>query len=141
MHALCRRGSRSRATDGPQSVIDNPDQVERLLAKLKASLPLAVTVAPALAMTIRAEAPGADLPRRCDVTWASYSGDEGGIVCKLDFGHNEEGAKGFFVSITHLIVDRKAPLAREIAAYQKHRGKRLRQVDDTANRGTVYPWS
>lgn len=122
-------------------MIDNPDQVERLLTKLKASLPIAVTVAPALAMTIRAEAPGADLPRQCHVTWASYSGDEGGIVCKLDFGIKEERAKEFFVSITHLLVDRKAPLAREIEAYQKHRVKRLRRIDGTANRSAAYSWS
>ncbi|MDB5360450.1 MAG: hypothetical protein JWO51_1747 [Rhodospirillales bacterium] len=111
----------------PHSVIDNPDQVERLLAKLMASLPLAATVAPTLAATIAAESPGADLPQRCNVTWASYSGDEGGIICKLDFGRVEEGAKAVFVSITHLVFDRKAPLAREIAAYQKHRVKRLRR--------------
>ncbi len=47
-------------------------------------------------------------------------GDEGGIVCQLDFGH-EAGEKAFFVSITHLTFDRRLPLAREIAAYQKHR--------------------
>jgi hypothetical protein len=123
--------------DWPHSVIDNPDQVERLLAKLTASLPLAATVAPALAATIRAESPGADLPRRCNVTWASYSGDEGGILCKLDFGQ-EEGAKAFFVSITHLVFDRQAPLAREIAAYQKHRVKRLRRFGNPANPGPEY---
>ena len=54
-------------------------------------------------------------------------GDEGGIVCKLDLGR-EDGAKAFFVSITHLVFDPRTPLAREIAAYQKHRLKRLRRV-------------
>ena len=31
------------------------------------------------------------------------------------------------MSITNLIFDRRLPLAREIAAYQKHRIKRLRR--------------
>jgi hypothetical protein len=119
-------------------VIDNPAQVERLLAKLTASLPLAATVAPTLAAMIRAETPGADLPRRCSVTWVSYSGDEGGIACKLDFGRQEEGAKAFFVSITHLMFDPEVPLAREIAAYQKHRVKRLRRFGNSANPRSKY---
>jgi len=67
-------------------VIDDPAQVERLLAKLNASLPLAATPTPCLAATIQAQWSDAELPRRCNVIWVSYSGDEGGIICKLDFG-------------------------------------------------------
>jgi len=33
----------------------------------------------------------------------------------------------FLVSITHLAFDRRLPVAREIAAYQKHRIKRIRR--------------
>ena len=56
-----------------------------------------------------------------------YAGDEGGIVCQLDFG-GEDGREVFFTSITHLSFDRRLPLAREIAAYQKHRMKRIRRA-------------
>jgi hypothetical protein len=108
-------------------VIDNPEQVERLLGKLTSSLPLAAITAPELAAFIRREAPDAPVPRRCNITWVGYTGDEGGILCKLDIGRSEN-AKGFFVSITHLIFDARSPLAREIAAYQKHRTKRLRRA-------------
>ncbi|MEQ1952061.1 hypothetical protein [Mesorhizobium sp. CN2-181] len=53
-----------------------------------------------------------------------YAGDEGGILCKLEVeGHKTEGA--FFVSITHLIFERKTPLFRQIDAYQRHRVKKL----------------
>ncbi|HEV2675648.1 MAG TPA: hypothetical protein VGV37_13975 [Aliidongia sp.] len=90
-----------------------------------------------MAAMIKAESPGTD-PSRCNITWASYSGDEGGILCKLDFGQ-EEGVKAFLVSITHLVFDRKAPLAREIAAYQKHRVKRLRRLGNPANPGPEHP--
>jgi hypothetical protein len=41
-----------------------------------------------------------------------------------------EGSKtdeAFFVSITHLIFERKTPLFRQIDAYQRHRSKKFRQ--------------
>jgi hypothetical protein len=56
---------------------------------------------------------------------ASCFGDEGGIVCRLDFG--DEAKNAAFVSITHLRFDARLPLAREITAYQKHRVKRLQR--------------
>ncbi len=42
-----------------------------------------------------------------------------------------DGEKVFFVSITHLTFDRRLPLAREIAVYQKHRIKRIRRSSST----------
>jgi hypothetical protein len=59
------------------------------------------------------------------ITWISYAGDEGGIMCRLDFEREIETAA--FASITHLRFDGRLPLARDIAAYQKHRVKRLRR--------------
>lgn len=112
-------------------MIDNPEQVERLLGKLTSSLPLAAITAPGLAALIRKEAPDAHVPRRCNITWVGYTGDEGGILCKLDIGHRVN-PKGFFVSITHLVFDARSPFAREIAAYQKHRTKRLRRMSGPA---------
>jgi hypothetical protein len=55
-----------------------------------------------------------------------YLGDEGGILCHLAFDA-DIGPRAFIVSITHLLFDRRNPLAREIASYQKHRFKRLRR--------------
>ncbi len=62
---------------------------------------------------------------QCAVTWITYMGDEGGIVCKLDLGSGL--GKEAFTSITHLRFDPRLPLTREITAYQKHRVKRLRR--------------
>jgi hypothetical protein len=56
---------------------------------------------------------------------APDGGDEGGIMCRLDFAHETE--KAAFVSITHLRFDPHLLLARDITAYQKHRVKRLRR--------------
>ena len=105
-------------------MIDNPAQVEPLIAKLKAALPLSATVSAPMLAVLHEQSSGTDLPPRCQITGIHYVGDEGGIVCKLDFG-NEPDQKVFFASITHLTFDRRLPLAREIAAYQKHRIKRI----------------
>jgi hypothetical protein len=50
---------------------------------------------------------------------------KGGIVRKLDLGLDVE--KAAFTSITHLRFDARLPLAREIAAYQKHGVKHLQR--------------
>jgi hypothetical protein len=111
---------------GEVFVIDNPLQAELLIAKLKAALPLSATVSPPLLVQLQEQATGLDLSPQCQITRIHYAGDEGGILCKLDFGH-EDDREVLLVSITHLTFDRRLPLAREIAAYQKHRIKRIRR--------------
>jgi hypothetical protein len=106
-------------------MIDNPAQAERLLARLQAALPLSAWVTPELATTLRTQNAANDISSTCSITWVSYAGDEGGIVCRLSFVQETENAA--FVSITHLRFDPRLPLARDIAAYQKHRVKRLRR--------------
>ncbi len=96
------------------------------MAKLRAALPLSATVSPPMLALLQKESPNLNLPSRCQIAEIHYAGDEGGIVCKLDFGR-EDAERVFFASITHLTFDRRLPLARAIAAYQKHRLKRLRR--------------
>ena len=115
-------------------MIDNPLQADLLMAKLKAALPLPARAAPLMLAQLQEQAPGLDLSPQCQITGIHYAGDEGGIVCKLDFG-TEDTDPVFFVSITHLSFDRRLPLAREIAAYQKHRVKRLRRSGPTPPSG------
>lgn len=105
--------------------IDNPDQVERLMAKLTETLPLSAIVTPHLAAALQQRAPEDAVPRRCSVISISYTGDEGGIVCRLEFGPSYEG-DAVFTSITHLGFDARLAVARDIAVYQKRRTKRLR---------------
>ena len=111
---------------GEVFVIDNPLQAELLIAKLKAALPLSATVSPPLLVQLQEQATGLDLSPQCQITRIHDAGDEGGILCKLDFGHADD-REVLLVSITHLTFDRRLPLAREIAAYQKHRIKRIRR--------------
>ena len=75
-------------------MIDNPVQVERLIAKLRAALPLSATATPPLVALLKEQAAGIDLSPSCQITGIHYAGDEGGIVCKLDFG-NEARTEGF----------------------------------------------
>ena len=115
-------------------VIDNPLQAHLLMAKLKAALPLPALATPPMLAQLQEQAPALDLSPRCQITQIHYAGDEGGILCKLDFGQ-EDTDQAFFVSITHLTFDRRLPLAREIAAYQKHRVKRLRRSGPAGGAG------
>jgi hypothetical protein len=108
-------------------MIDNPDQVERLVAKLRQALPLLASVSPEVAAVIREQSPAADPLSRYPITRVDYAGDEGGIVCKVELDP-ENGDRALFASITHLRFGQAGPIARQIAAYQKHRVKRLRRV-------------
>ncbi len=118
-------------------MIDNPLQTQLLMAKLKAALPLPALATPPMLAQLQEQAPALDLSPRCQITQIHDAGDEGGIVCKLDFGTADDRAV-FVVSITYLTFDRRLPLAREIAAYQKHRVKRLRRGSPTPPSGAYH---
>ena len=59
-------------------MIDNPDQAERLLARLQAALPFPARLTPELAATLRTKNTKSDIPSTCSISWVSYAGDEGG---------------------------------------------------------------
>jgi hypothetical protein len=108
-------------------MIDDPDQVERLVAKLRELLPLFATVTPEVVAVIREQSPEADPSRRYSITRVDYAGDEGGIVCRVELGP-EKDDRALFASITHLRFGHAGPIARQITAYQKHRVNRLRRL-------------
>jgi hypothetical protein len=105
------------------TMIDRPEQVEHLMERLGAALPISARLTPEVQMTLRQQR-GVTMPANCSVAWISYAGDEGGIVCRLEAA--AETAEAVFASITHLRFDPRLSLTREIVAYQKHRVKRLR---------------
>lgn len=114
-----------------RQVIDNQDQVERLLRRLADVLPLAALATPALvAAYFREQSSAAKITWHCKVTDILYAGDEGGVMCHVIFDQKEK-EQVFLVSITHLAFDRRLPIAREIASYQKHRIKRIRRENTT----------
>ena len=108
-------------------MIDRPDQVRCLLEQLVATLPIPARVTPELQVLLR-EKNSITVRATCNVTWVSYAGDEGGIVCKLDAGTDANiDANIVFTSLTHLRFDPRLSLTRHILTYQKHRVKRLRR--------------
>ena len=116
-------------------MIDDPDRVDRLLDRMRAALPLPARMTPRLLATVRDQDPATPLAAACSVTQVDYAGDEGGIVCHLERGGGDEKGKLIVTSITHLEFDPRLPFAREIAAYQKHRTKRLRRIHQSPTAG------
>lgn len=116
-------------------MIDDPDQVERLLDRMRVALPLPARMAPRLLATLRDQDPGTPLAAACRITRVDYAGDEGGIVCHLERDGGDEEGKLIVTSITRLEFDPRLPCAREIAAYQKHRTKRLRRIHQSSTAG------
>jgi hypothetical protein len=115
---------------GSRRVIDIQDEVERLLRELTKALPLSAPATPALMANLREQSSTANITPDGKVTKVIYAGDEGGVICNLAFDE-EDKEEVFLVSITHLAFDRRLPVARKIAAYQKHCIKRLRRDGST----------
>jgi len=106
-------------------MIDNMEQTERLLGRLREALPFPARLTPEAISALRVETGVDGLSAPCAITLVSYAGDEGGIMCHLDLGAATDRVA--VVPITHLRFDPRLPLVREITHYQKHRVKRLRR--------------
>ena len=96
------------------------------MAMLKELLPVQAIVTPHLASALAKQSPDISIPAQCNVIDVFYTGDAGGILCCLDIG-GPDTKSAHLVSITHLAFNRRAPLAREIEVYQRHRNKKLKQ--------------
>lgn len=107
-------------------MIDDPEKTGLLLAQLKSSLPIEAGIPHDLNRTLAEGSPGIAIPAKCNIVDVFYSGDEGGVLCRLDLGDAGSDAM-HLVSITHLSFDGHAPSRREIEAYQRHRRKKLKR--------------
>ena len=107
-------------------MIDDPVEVVFLVSALREAVPLTARPTRRLAAVIREQRPDWSPARLCQVSEVSYAGDEGGIMCRLAVG-DADAAQVFYVSITHLTFDRRCPLERPIARYQRHRNKRIKR--------------
>jgi hypothetical protein len=104
-------------------MIDNPIQMQRLLAQLQAALPVPTRATPELKAMLETQNIS-NASSVATITAVNYAGDEGGIMCRLEIPPTESAV---YVSITHLRFDPRLPVAREITAYQKHRVKHLKR--------------
>jgi len=117
-----QKGDRERST-----MIDDLETVEPLMERMHAAVPMPAHIGRDVLRTLRREAPEASLSHQCNVTEVRYAGDEGGILCTLDF--DDHASKGvYIVSITHVTFKRRSPLFRDIERYKKRRIKRLRRL-------------
>ena len=98
--------------------------LHRCLERHGVALPIPARPTPELQATPQ-DQNGTTLPGNCRVTWISYAGDEGGIVCKLK--GTSESAEAAVASMPHSRFDPRLPVAREIVTYQKRRVKHLRR--------------
>jgi hypothetical protein len=105
-------------------MLDNPEKVEQLMTLLEACLPFEVELTPSLIQLLHSEHNALAGTSRHAVSEVYYHGDAGGIMCRIA---PPDGGPALFVSLTHLRVRPSSPLARPIAAYQKHRLKKLKQ--------------
>ena len=108
-------------------MIDDLKQVSRLLVKLEGSLPLAATLRAQAVVSLNGHSFGAGAPTQYQVTAVYFLGHQDGIVCRLNDKTGEVRGE-FLASITHLEFDRRQPIARDIATYQRHRVERLRRA-------------
>jgi len=108
-------------------MIDDPVEVVFLVSALRQALPLAGRPIQRLAVVIREQCPDLDPGTGLSGQRGRVCRDEGGIMCRLAVGE-ANAARVFHVSITHLTFDRRSPLAREIASYQRRRNKRIKRL-------------
>jgi hypothetical protein len=108
--------------------VDNSREATALTKKLEASLPIKVKAAKELLKMLKTRGDIINPEKEFEVDRVSYSGDEGGIMCRLvsknDNPENEDKAQ-YVVSITHLEIDPDHPHAEEIATYQRGRNRKL----------------
>jgi hypothetical protein len=108
-------------------MIDDLQTIESLMERMRAALPMRAHVGRDVLRTLGQETPDASLSHQCDVTEVRYAGDEGGILCTLDFG-DHASKRVYIVSITHVMFERRDPQWRDIERYKKRRVKRLRRL-------------
>ncbi|MDM3856224.1 MAG: hypothetical protein PT120_15285 [Aphanizomenon gracile PMC649.10] len=108
--------------------VDNSREATALTKKLEASLPIKVKAAKELLKMLKTRGDIINPDKEFEVDWVAYSGDEGGIMCRLvsknDNPEDEDKAQ-YVVSITHLKIDPDHPYAEEIATYQRVRNRKL----------------
>jgi hypothetical protein len=110
--------------------VDNSREATALTKKLEASLPIKVKAAKELLKMLKTRGDIINPEKEFEVDWVAYSGDEGGIMCRLvsknDNPEDEDKAQ-YVVSITHLKIDPDHPHLAEVQAYQNQRIRNLMQ--------------
>jgi hypothetical protein len=106
-------------------MIDDHDKTMELMQKMEAQLPIPAHLTSTVARMLLRKGIKISRDQKVEIKRLFYHGDEGGIVCDVT---PSQGAKeALVISVTHLRVDPRHSLAKEIRAYQKERTRRLAQ--------------
>jgi len=120
-------------------MIDDYEQAMELLHKMEAQLPILARPTATMVRALRDQGQRISRDRELSIQSVFYAGDEAGIVCALEPLEGIEVA--LVISVTHLKIDLRHPLAQEIRAYQRERKRRLAQAGGAREPSsfTLYP--
>jgi hypothetical protein len=105
-------------------MLDKLEKTRELVDVLEAALPFEVELTPESIAQLRAQQPPAVVKPQQIVSQISYADDEEGIVCHI---LPEETENAIIVSMTHMRMHRKNPLAAAVLDHQKHRVEKLKK--------------
>jgi hypothetical protein len=108
-------------------MIDNYEQAIALMEKMRACLPIPTKVTPESGQILKEQGNHFSRDHIFTIEEVYYSGDEGGILCVIQSGDDQQ-IKHFF-SLTHLRLQEDHPFAEEIKSYQCKRVARLAMQD------------
>ena len=104
-------------------MLDNPEKTRELLTALKTALPFEVELTPEVIHSLRTDDPTVVVEPKQIVSEVSYTGDEGAVVPSSSKGKGN----AIIISLTHVRMNRKQPLAKAVFDYQKHRVKKIKK--------------
>jgi hypothetical protein len=108
-------------------MIDDYAKAMEMMEKMKARLPIPVFPKKPLVHTLRDKGSKITSQQMLSIKAVIYLGDEGGIGCDLGMIGNEKEV--LMCSLTHLSLNPRHPLAKEIRAYQRERKMKLALQD------------
>jgi hypothetical protein len=106
-------------------MIDDYAKAMELVRKMEAHLPIPARPTGACIRALREQGVKVARHQELQIKHVLYLGDEAGISCDVTLSRDAEEA--LVVSLTHLRVRHRHPLAQEIRAYQRERTRRLAQ--------------
>jgi hypothetical protein len=106
-------------------MIDDYGKAMKLMEKMKAELPIPVFLKKPAIRAIRNKGTKITSQQMLLIESVIYLGDEGGIGCAL--GMIDDKKEVFVCSLTHLSLNPRHSLAKEVRTYQRKRKIRLGQ--------------
>ncbi|MBN1812877.1 MAG: hypothetical protein JXA14_13660 [Anaerolineae bacterium] len=120
-------------------MIDDYEQAMELLHEMEEQLPIQARPTSTMIRGLRIQGHRIARDQKLVIQSVFYAGDEAGIVCAPE---PLEGIKvALVISVTHLQIDLRHPLAKKIRAYQQERKRRLAQAGGSREPSsiTLYP--